>query len=331
MSLYGALFSGVSGLSAQSSAMGAISDNISNVNTTGYKGAKVNFNTLVTKQVSLTNYSPGGVQSKPRANVDVQGLLQATNSSTDVAISGQGFFVVNEAANPADGDMFAYTRAGSFKVDNEGYLQNVSGWYMQGWPLMAWDNSLQASTLTVGNNTYMKAYKNDLGNTVYVNDNIVSSTHLRPINLNEIGGTASQTRNLRMGANLPNGAAIGKTYKQPVTIYDSLGGDATVQFNWKKLAQNNWGVEAIPPLGAKSLTLKNTNTAGNAGQVYGAMGRLDFLGLPKTSGSLGMNINGKAYSFLTSSGTDGAIANRFYSDPTWPPTSTRRSTLSTTR
>ena len=318
MSLYGALFSGVSGLSAQSSAMGAISDNISNVNTTGYKGAKVNFNTLVTKQVSLTNYSPGGVQSKPRANVDVQGLLQATNSSTDVAISGQGFFVVNEAANPGDGDMFAYTRAGSFKVDNEGYLQNVSGWYMQGWPLMAWDNSLQASTITVGNNTYMKGYKNDLGNTVYVNDNIVSSTHLRPINLNEIGGTASQTRNLRMGANLPNGAAIGKTYKQPVTIYDSLGGDATVQFNWKKTAQNNWGVEAIPPLGAKSLTLKNTNTAGNAGNVYGAMGRMDFLGLPKTSGNLAMNINGTAYNFHTTAGNDGvtAGANHFYSNPT---------------
>ncbi|MGE5478494.1 MAG: flagellar hook-basal body complex protein, partial [Bacteroidales bacterium] len=156
MSLYGALFSGVSGLSAQSSAMGAISDNISNVNTTGYKGAKVNFNTLVTKQVSLTNYSPGGVQSKPRASIDVQGLLQATNSSTDVAISGQGFFVVNEAANPGNGDMFAYTRAGSFKVDKEGYMQNVSGWYMQGWPLQSWDNSLQASTVQVGNDVFMK-------------------------------------------------------------------------------------------------------------------------------------------------------------------------------
>jgi flagellar hook protein FlgE len=316
MSLYGALFSGVSGLSAQSSAMGAISDNISNVNTTGYKGSKVNFNTLVTKQVSLTNYSPGGVQSRPRASVDVQGLLQATNSSTDVAISGQGFFVVNEAAHPGDGDMFAYTRAGSFKVDNEGYLQNVSGWYMQGWPLMAWDNSLQASTVTVGNSTFMKGYKDDLGNTVYVNDNIVSSTHLQPINLNEIGGTASQTRNLRMGANLPNGALVGASHKQPVTLYDSLGGDATVQFNWQKQAQNQWAVEAIPPLGSKSLTLRNTNAAGGAGAVHGAMGRMDFLGLPKSTGAVTMSINGKNYSFNTTSGTDGGTTNTFYSDPT---------------
>lgn len=316
MSLYGALFSGVSGLAAQSSAMGAISDNISNVNTVGYKGAKVNFNTLVTKQVSLTNYSPGGVQSKPRANVDVQGLLQATNSSTDMAISGQGFFVVNEAAHPGDGDMFAYSRAGSFKVDTAGYLQNVSGWYMQGWPLMSWDNSLQASTVTVGNNTFMKGYKDDLGNTVYVNDNIVSSTHLQPLNLNEIGGTASQTRNLRMGANLPNGDLVGATHKQPVTIYDSLGGDATVQFNWKKQAQNQWAVEAVPPLGSKSLTLRNKDAAGNPGAVHGAMGRMDFLGLPKTSGSMTMNINGSAYTFNTGPGTDGSAARTFYSDPT---------------
>ncbi len=82
MSLYGALFSGVSGLASESSAMGAIADNISNVNTIGYKGTDVNFNTLVTQQVSVTQYSPGGVQSAPRAAVDVQGLLQATSSST---------------------------------------------------------------------------------------------------------------------------------------------------------------------------------------------------------------------------------------------------------
>jgi flagellar hook protein FlgE len=310
MSLYGALFSGVSGLAAQSSAMGAISDNITNVNTIGYKGTRVNFQTLVTKQTSLTNYSPGGVQSKPRTGVDVQGLLQATNSSTDVGISGQGFFVVNEAAHPEDGDMFAYTRAGSFKVDSEGYLQNVSGWYMQGWPLMSWDNSTQASTVQVGNNVFMKSYKDPTGNTVYINDNIVSETHLRPINMNEVGGTAAQTRNLRMGANLPNGADIGDLFKQPVTIYDSLGGDATVQFTWGKVAQNRWDVEAIPPEGSKSLHLKKDSST-----IYGAMGRLDFKGLPQNTGSMTMAINGTTYTFETDSGTDGATTASFFTNP----------------
>ena len=77
MSLFGALFSGVSGLQSQSSAMGAIADNVTNVNTVGYKATLVNFKTLITPQVSLTQYSPGGVQGAPRQGVDIQGLLQA--------------------------------------------------------------------------------------------------------------------------------------------------------------------------------------------------------------------------------------------------------------
>ena len=76
MTLFGALTSGVSGLTAQSSAIGAISDNITNVNTIGYKGTQVDFQTLVTVQTSGTFYSAGGVQSKPRQDTGVQGLLQ---------------------------------------------------------------------------------------------------------------------------------------------------------------------------------------------------------------------------------------------------------------
>ena len=86
MSLFGALTSGVSALGAQSGAMGAIADNIANVNTVGYKNAKVAFQTLVTKQASATMYSAGGVQARPRNAIDVQGLLQPTVSETDLAI-----------------------------------------------------------------------------------------------------------------------------------------------------------------------------------------------------------------------------------------------------
>ena len=72
MSLFGALFSGVSGLQSQGSAMGAIADNVTNINTVGYKGTSVNFRTLVTSQASTTQYSPGGVQSSPRQGIDIQ-------------------------------------------------------------------------------------------------------------------------------------------------------------------------------------------------------------------------------------------------------------------
>ncbi|MBT4890266.1 MAG: flagellar hook basal-body protein, partial [Rhodospirillales bacterium] len=123
MSLFGALSSGVSGLSAQSSALGAIGDNVANVNTIGYKSTDVQFKTLVTKQVSTSKYSPGGVQAAPKTGVDVQGLLQSSTSSTDLAISGQGFFIVNEEPTGGNNTLFAYTRAGSFTVDKTGYLQ----------------------------------------------------------------------------------------------------------------------------------------------------------------------------------------------------------------
>ena len=117
MSIFGAMQSGISGLAAQSTAMGAISDNISNVNTVGYKGTNTAFQTLVTKQTTSSHYSPGGVQPVSKQTINAQGLLSSTSSSTDIAISGNGYFVVNQAANPGEGDMWAYTRAGSFDVD----------------------------------------------------------------------------------------------------------------------------------------------------------------------------------------------------------------------
>ena len=75
MSLYGAMFSGVSGLNAQSQALGMISDNISNVNTVGYKTSKAAFSTLVTRQSLASFYAPGGVRSSPMSEIDRQGLF----------------------------------------------------------------------------------------------------------------------------------------------------------------------------------------------------------------------------------------------------------------
>ncbi|NIR40157.1 MAG: flagellar hook basal-body protein, partial [Actinobacteria bacterium] len=106
------MFSGVSGLNAQSNALGMISDNITNVNTVAYKGTVARFSTLVTQAATRSSYSPGGVRSIPYAEIDQQGLLQASEATTDLAIAGRGFFVVNRDANPAAGDPFVFTRAG---------------------------------------------------------------------------------------------------------------------------------------------------------------------------------------------------------------------------
>jgi flagellar hook protein FlgE len=132
------MYSGVSGLFAQSQKISAISDNVSNANTVGYKRTEVPFSTFVTQQAVETAYSPGGVLANPRMMVSEQGLLQSTASSTDFAISGSGMFVVRNTAEPtANGpeERTYFTRAGSFVPDSNGFLRNTAGYYLQGWPL----------------------------------------------------------------------------------------------------------------------------------------------------------------------------------------------------
>jgi flagellar hook protein FlgE len=85
LSLYSALYAGVSGLGAQSSAMAGVADNITNINTIGYKGVATEFRTLVTAGGMKASYSAGGVAAAPQALISKQGLLQASSNQTDLA------------------------------------------------------------------------------------------------------------------------------------------------------------------------------------------------------------------------------------------------------
>jgi len=129
MGLFGALFAGVSGLSSQSNKIGIISNNISNVNTVGFKQGSAAFNTLVVPS-GTTSFSPGGVISNTQALISQQGLIQATSSPTDVAITGGGFFMVNTKADGAGDSLL--TRAGSFTQDSLGNFENANGFFLQG-------------------------------------------------------------------------------------------------------------------------------------------------------------------------------------------------------
>jgi flagellar hook protein FlgE len=305
MSLFGALFSGVSGLQSQSSAMGAIADNVTNVNTIGYKGTKVNFKTLITSQVSQTQYSPGGVQSAPKQQVDLQGLLQATTSSTDIAISGSGFFVTNEAPDPASGDLYTFTRAGSFKVDREGFLQNVGGAYMQGWPLSFFDGTASANQVTVGKDVFMKAYVNSQGDRVLVNDNVIDNTNLRPLNLQTIGGTASPTTTLSIGANLPAEALTNAQERVNSLIFDSLGNPHNLTYGFTKTAANTWRTSIEQPAQSAVATQYTQNR-----EVHFASGRIDFndeFTAPIT-GTINISPNGAATAINIGVGADDGVS-----------------------
>lgn len=181
MSLFGSLFSGVSGLAAQSQAMAMISDNVSNVNTIGYKATTARFETLVTGSGGADVFSPGGVRSTPFRQVSQQGLIQSSASPLDVAISGNGFFVVR---NSADGNEALYTRAGSYRSDNLGNLVNSQGYFLQGWALdVAGRLPGEIGNIT---NTTSSA---DLGS-------------LDTVNIQAINGVASATTEVSIGANL---------------------------------------------------------------------------------------------------------------------------------
>ena len=289
MSLFGAMFSGVSGLTAQSSAMGAVSDNITNVSTIGYKNTDVNFQTLVTKQVSATFYSAGGVQSKPRQRTEVQGLLQASTSQTDIAISGQGFFVVNEAARPTNTDQFLYTRAGSFIMDDEGYLKNTSGYYLQGWPTDAAGVVQAVDPIT----------------NPIPNQNIVSTDFLQTINLSRVGGTAAATTTIAIGANLPANAS---TYdpvlataqdgfqKTDVQFFDTLGNAGTFSVSYMRSGRaNQWDVDIVPPSGTTVMTLYDSTPL--TPLVYDSKGLLEFTDRPADGATI--TIDGTTYEFDT--------------------------------
>ena len=315
MSIFGAMQSGISALASQSSSMGAISDNIANVNTVGYKSNSVAFSTLVTKQSSSSLYSPGGVQSKPKQSISAQGLLSATSNSTDVAISGSGYFVVNQSANPGEGDLWAYTRAGSFSVDENGYLKNTGGYYAQAWSLLPWDGNPNATVVDVNGIKYMKAYYDASGNTVYINDNIIDGTNLRPVNLANIGGTATPTHQISLGANLPSddpiydptNAAAGGKRKVSALIYDSLGNASNMSLEYTKTSSNGWSMGASVPSGASSVTLySGRETTGDTSQdVYYAAGQLEFTKIPENGSSIAITDagTGTTYNFIFTNGT----------------------------
>ncbi len=147
------LFSGVSGMQNHQTRMDVIGNNIANVNTTGFKRGRVNFQDLLSQQMSgaaKPTDELGGVNPKEVglgmniASIDTihtQGSLQTTGVQTDVAIQGNGFFVMKA------GEKSYYTRAGTFGVDNEGTLVNPgNGMRVQGWQAKDLDGELVLNT-----------------------------------------------------------------------------------------------------------------------------------------------------------------------------------------
>ena len=131
MGITSALYSGVSGLNTNSSAMSVVGNNLANTNTVGFKGSR----TVFSDMLSSTVFGSGGKSQVGRGvtmskvdNIFSQGTFESTTSDTDVAIEGEGFFMLKEVGN----DTTLYSRAGAFRFNAEGYLVNPEGYRVQG-------------------------------------------------------------------------------------------------------------------------------------------------------------------------------------------------------
>ncbi|MDN2580755.1 flagellar hook protein FlgE [Aquibium sp. ELW1220] len=222
MSLYGMMRTGVSGMQGQSNRLGTVADNIANAGTNGYKKSTIEFSTLVIGS-SEGYYSSGGIVSDVRASVSRQGVIQYTPSATDLAIEGNGFFVVQDES----GEPFL-TRAGSFVPDDQGRLVNAAGFYLLGYSFANGDPSPVANSfaglqpVTVVQQA-MSAVPTTAG----------SITANLPANADDVAA-----------AQLPSTNAGGAEYtnKTSLVVYDSLGGEVLLDIYYSKTADNEWEI-----------------------------------------------------------------------------------------
>jgi flagellar hook protein FlgE len=182
MSINSAMLAGAAGMRANSSVLAAISDNIANVNTVGYKRLRNDFTSLLNSQNRQSTYNAGGVSSRSSPLMSEQGSSIASSVATHLAVSGNGFFVVRGRSDDATArDPYYYTRAGQFTPDSDGYLQNTAGYYLQGWPV---------------------------DSTGQVTANPTDLNGLEPIRVSGIAGGAEATARLSLSANLQSSQVV---------------------------------------------------------------------------------------------------------------------------
>ncbi|MCP5048421.1 MAG: flagellar hook-basal body complex protein [bacterium] len=243
-------YSGLSGLSAYAGALNIVGNNLANLNTTGFKSSEVSFEDLVTRTFGgvATNGAGNPLQvglgtlTNSISGVFSQGSIQTTADSTNVALEGNGFFVVGDTAT----DRF-YTRAGTFFFNDNGDLVNPGG------------------KLVLGYTTFD------------ANNNLVTSGDLAAINLPANSTSApNESTFMQVFANLDVRTAAAGTYSASTTIFDSKGAPHTITIDFTHTGLN----AATNDEWAYSVTIPGADlTAGVAGTPSVlAAGTLEFDG-----------------------------------------------------
>jgi len=260
MSLYGMMRTGASGMNAQASRLGTVADNIANSNTTGYKKASAEFSSLILPSGN-GSYNSGGVTTDVRYAVSQQGALEFTSSGTDLALDGDGFFIVTDASG-----IPYLTRAGSFVPNGDGNLVNSAGYMLMGYdytagvptPVVNGFDGLSAINVGQGN---LSATPSTSG--VFAANLDESVTAANPLHLPSLNGI--------------NGATE-YTSKSSLVVYDNLGGEVLLDFYYTKTAANDWEVSVYNRADAApntSFPYANAALATTTLQFDPTTGRLD--------------------------------------------------------
>jgi flagellar hook protein FlgE len=227
MSLYGVLRSGVSGMNAQSNKLGTVAENIQNSSTNGYKRASTEFSSLILPS-SEGSYNSGSVTSRVRYTIADQGPIAYTTSASDLAISGNGFFVVSDPSGSP-----YLTRAGNFVKDGRtGNLVNASGFTLMGYKLGAGA----------------------------VNPSLNSLDGVEPVNMSSFAMQATGSTKGTFKGNLPDGepviappAVVSK--QSSLQVYDKVGNPIKIDIaltktgpaQWTMTVSNGTNAEALDP------------------------------------------------------------------------------------
>ena len=220
MSLFGSLYTGVSGLSAQSQSTAMISNNIANVNTVGFKRSEAAFYSLVTTEGRSSRYSPGTVSVDRIQRVTAQGPIQQSASSTDTSISGNGFYPIKRDSSNSSLSPYLYTRNGQFSEDAQGFLTNTAGFYLYGWPL--------------DQNGNLPSNQGDLTSLVPVDVAFLGGL-TRPTTTAELALTLDSTNGGEADSSLTAALTSAPDFSRSITMYDTLGSAQPVTFEYTKV------------------------------------------------------------------------------------------------
>ncbi|KAB2943267.1 MAG: flagellar hook protein FlgE [Hyphomicrobium sp.] len=225
MGLYSTMRTSASGMAAQANRLGAVSDNIANSSTTGYKRASMEFSSLVLDSGG-TEYVSGSVESHTRYAISEQGAFNFTTSVSDLAVKGQGFFLVS-----SDSGQTFLTRAGSFTPNGTGDLVNAAGYKLMGYSLLGGGPTI------VANGTAGLEVVNIGTLALQANPSTAGALNVNlPVNSTVIAP-----------ANLPsaNAATAQYTAMSSLVAYDNLGNQITLDVYSSNLGGGDWEISVF--------------------------------------------------------------------------------------